>query len=297
MKITTQQFIQDSKELAKKIPKGKYKYVWGIPKGGILLAYIISQELGIEMIDQDTPTDESKTLIVDDLLDSGKTFSEFEGFDTAVLYNKNETIESTYFLKKTPNEWIELPHEKVNDIEDNIVRIFQYIGENPSREGLKDTPKRIVKMWREIFKGYNPLFKPTITTFENGKDGIFYDQIIIDKGYYFSHCEHHGVSFFGDYYFGYVPDKKILGLSKVARIVDYFSSKLQIQERLVKEIVDELEKELQPKGIAFVMKGRHLCKEMRGIKMINGEMITSDMRGVFRNEPETRAEFMDFINK
>jgi GTP cyclohydrolase I len=121
--------------------------------------------------------------------------------------------------------------------------------------------------------------------------------MIVDTGYYYSQCEHHMVPFFGNYYFAYIPGKKILGLSKVARIVDYYSAKLQIQERLVKEIVDEIEKQIQPKGIALVMKGRHLCKEMRGVKKVNGEMITSDIRGVFKTEAETRQEFMNFINR
>jgi GTP cyclohydrolase I len=105
------------------------------------------------------------------------------------------------------------------------------------------------------------------------------------------------VPFFGTYYFAYIPNKKVLGLSKVARIVDYYAAKLQVQERLGKEIVDELEKELKPKGIALVLKARHLCKEMRGVKKINGEMTTSDLRGAFRKEPETRAEFISFITK
>ncbi len=150
-------------------------------------------------------------------------------------------------------------------------------------------------MWDEVFSGYNEKNKPSITVFPNKTDGIEYSQMIIDTGYFYSHCEHHLAPFFGKYYFAYIPDKKIMGLSKVARIVDHFSSKLQIQERLVKEIVDEIEKVIEPKGIAFVMKARHLCKEMRGVKKIEGEMITSDIRGSFRKNPSTRNEFMGII--
>lgn len=186
------------------------------------------------------------------------------------------------------------------------------IGEDPHREGLSDTPERVARMWEETFRGYkDPV--PKVTTFSNNKDGIHYDQIIFDSGYYFSFCEHHMLPFFGQYYFAYVPSTKVLGLSKVARIVDHFSAKLQVQERLTKEIVDELEISLtddeysqntnsgkklvlvKPKAIGLVLKGRHLCKEMRGVKKINGEMITSDLRGAFRDEPETRAEFLAFI--
>lgn len=169
------------------------------------------------------------------------------------------------------------------------------IGDNPLRQGVVDTPERVVKMWKEIFRGYDPLQKPTITVFDNNEDGIVYDQMIIDTGYFYSQCEHHMVPFFGDYFFSYIPNKKIMGLSKIARIVDYYSAKLQTQERLVKEIVDEIERVTKPKGIALVMRGRHLCKEMRGVRKVHGNMVTSDLRGAFKKEPETRAEFMSFI--
>lgn len=177
----------------------------------------------------------------------------------------------------------------------NIREFLTHIGENPDREGLKDTPKRIFKMWKEIYRGYDEEQKPKITVFDNGKDGITYDQMIIDTGYFYSQCEHHGVPFFGKYYFAYIPDKKILGLSKVARIVDYYSAKLQIQERLGKEIVEEFEKVLEPKGIAIILEARHLCKEMRGVKKINGQMTTSYLTGVFRNNDITRGEFLNLI--
>jgi len=176
-----------------------------------------------------------------------------------------------------------------------VAEILSIIGDDSSREGLKDTPKRVVNMWKEIFRGYDEKQKPSVTVFPNNGDGIDYDQMIMDTGYFYSQCEHHMVPFFGQYYFSYIPNKKVLGLSKVARIVDYYSAKLQVQERLGKEIVDELEKELKPKAIGLVLKARHLCKEMRGVKKINSEMITSDLRGLFRKEPETRAEFMRLI--
>jgi GTP cyclohydrolase I len=183
------------------------------------------------------------------------------------------------------------------DNKEIVRQMLVAIGENPDREGLLDTPNRVVKMWSEMFRGYNTLEKPSITAFENKCDGMSYEGMIIDTGYFYSQCEHHMVPFFGQYYFAYIPDKKIIGLSKVARIVDYFSAKLQVQERLVKEIVDELEKELAPQGIALVLKGRHLCKEMRGVKKVNGEMITADLRGSFKDNIPTRQEFMSYVSK
>ena len=176
------------------------------------------------------------------------------------------------------------------------------IGENPDREGLKDTPKRIANMWKEIFRGYDIKQKPTITTFNNGMDGITYDQMILDSGKFYSHCEHHIATFFGNYWFAYIPHPKgkILGISKVARVVDFCSAKLQIQERLVQEVVDMLWSELcrdtknKPQGMALIMKGTHLCKSMRGVKK-EGKMTTSEMRGSFRKSNEARQEFLSLI--
>jgi len=177
------------------------------------------------------------------------------------------------------------------------------IGEDPNREGLKDTPKRIVKMWKEIFRGYDDSQKPKVTVFDNGADGLTYDQMVMDTGNYYSHCEHHMVPFFGDYWFAYIPNPtgKILGISKVARIVDYCAAKMQIQERLGKEILDELWDALcddnvpEPIGMAIVMKGKHLCKSMRGVKK-EGQMTTIELRGAFKEQTDTRAEFLKFVN-
>lgn len=178
--------------------------------------------------------------------------------------------------------------------EDLVSHMLDHIGDRSERIGLKDTPARVEKMWKEIYRGYDKSQKPKVTVFPNNKDGVNYDQMIMDTGYFYSTCEHHMVPFFGSYFFAYIPNKKVLGLSKVARIVDFFSAKLQVQERLGKEIVDELERELKPQAIGLVLKARHLCKEMRGVRKIGGEMITSDLRGKFRTEPETRAEFISF---
>ncbi len=187
--------------------------------------------------------------------------------------------------------------KKIQDEQSELLikTMFGVVGEDPNREGLKDTPKRVVKMWKEIYRGYDDTQLPRLAIFPNNEDGIHYDQMVVDEGYFYSQCEHHMVPFFGNYYFAYIPKDKILGLSKVARVVDHFSAKLQIQERLVKEVVDYLEKELDPLGIALVMKGRHLCKEMRGAKKVNGLMTTSDLRGVFREDEKVRMEFLNLI--
>jgi len=181
--------------------------------------------------------------------------------------------------------------------------ILKEIGEDYTREGLLDTPTRIAKMYKEIFRGYDPSQKPKVTTFKNGVDGISYDEMICDEGDFYSQCEHHVIPFLGKYYFAYIPHPKgnIIGLSKVARVVDYFSAKLQIQERLVHEIVECLWEALQtedgsyaPLGMALIMKGEHLCKTMRGVKK-KGKMTTSVMKGVFKNDASTRSEFLKLI--
>lgn len=180
--------------------------------------------------------------------------------------------------------------------EDLISTMFSLIGENGAREGLKDTPRRVVKMWKEIYRGYDPSQKPKITVFNNNEDGLKYDQMITDTGSGFSMCEHHMMPFEFSYYFAYIPDKKVLGLSKVARIVNYYAAKLQVQERLTAEIVDELERVLEPKGIALVIEGRHLCKSMRGVRS-EGTMRTTVLRGAFLTEDATRNEFLTITTR
>jgi len=192
------------------------------------------------------------------------------------------------------------------DEKEQIVKdMLLAIGEDPEREGLIDTPKRVVKMWTEIFRGYDKKNVPKVTVFNNGADGIVYDSMINDEGDYYSHCEHHGVTFFGKYYFAYIPhpEGKLLGLSKVARVVDYCAAKLQVQERLGHEIVDYLWKKLcnkrvckfPPLGMALVLEGEHLCKTMRGVKK-KGKMRTTKLIGAFKDDAKTRAEFMGWVN-
>lgn len=171
-------------------------------------------------------------------------------------------------------------------------KYLELIGDNPKRKGLQETPYRMERMFEEIFKGYNKKLKPSVTTFPNKKDGIYYDQLITDTSTYYSMCEHHCIPFFGHYFFGYIANKKVIGLSKVARVVDYYASKLQVQERLVKEIADEIQNTAKPLGLGIFITGNHLCKAMRGIKK-EGMMTTCDLRGVFRTT--AKDEFMQRV--
>ena len=185
--------------------------------------------------------------------------------------------------------------EKEQEIYTAIRTLISAIGEDPSREGLIDTPKRIVRMWKEIFRGYDETQKPKITTFSND-DKI--TDIVFDSGDYYSMCEHHILPFFGRYYFAYIPKAKgrILGLSKIARVVGYCAARLQLQERLAEDIIEMLSQALDgnAEGFAIMMRGKHLCKTMRGVKN-DGYMTASYFTGVFKTDSNKRAEFYELI--
>ena len=180
----------------------------------------------------------------------------------------------------------------------NAIRtLMTYIGEDPTRDGLVDTPDRILRMYEEIFRGYDADKKPNITTFNN-EEG--FSDIVFDSGEYYSMCEHHMLPFFGNYYFAYIPspEGRILGISKVARVVGYCAARLQLQEKLAVDIVNMLSKALEGKalGFAIVLKGQHLCKTMRGVRN-NGKMTVSHFTGVFaRTDTTKREEFYKLID-
>lgn len=183
-----------------------------------------------------------------------------------------------------------------DEAEKAIKTLLSYIGENPDREGLKGTPDRIIRMWDEIFRGYDKDKIPRITTFPNeGKE----TDIVFDSGDYYSMCEHHVLPFFGKYYFAYIPspDGRILGISKVARVIGYCAARLQLQERLATDIIKMLDAALNGKalGFAIVMRGQHLCKSMRGVRN-KGKMTVSHFTGVFKDDPDKRNEFYKLID-
>lgn len=183
-----------------------------------------------------------------------------------------------------------------DEAEKAIKTLLSYIGENPDREGLKGTPDRIIRMWDEIFRGYDKDKIPRITTFPNEEKET---DIVFDSGDYYSMCEHHVLPFFGKYYFAYIPspDGRILGISKIARVIGYCAARLQLQERLAIDIIKMLDAALNGKalGFAIVMKGQHLCKTMRGVRN-KGKMTVSHFTGVFKDDPDKRNEFYKLID-
>ena len=180
-------------------------------------------------------------------------------------------------------------------VETAIREILVKIGEDPNREGLKDTPDRMARMFEELTAGYQA------SPHEIIREALFhikYDEMVVVKDIeFYSLCEHHMLPFFGNCSVGYIPNGKIVGLSKIPRIVEVFSRRLQVQERMTAQIADFLMDELHPLGVAVVAEAKHLCMAMRGIMKADASMLTSSMRGAFKKDERTRAEFLSFIGK
>lgn len=179
--------------------------------------------------------------------------------------------------------------------EKSILTILEQIGEDTTREGLKRTPHRVAKAYEFLTQGY----KKNIDDVLNG--AIFnekYDEMVIVKDIdFYSMCEHHLLPFYGKVHVAYIPDGKIVGLSKIPRIVDVFARRLQVQERMTQEIADTIEKYLSPKGVAVVAEGYHMCMMMRGVEKQNSITTTSAVHGIFKTDERTRIEFLDLIRK
>lgn len=172
---------------------------------------------------------------------------------------------------------------------DRVTDLLTDLGEDIKREGLLKTPERVIKSYEEIFKGYNEELK--ITSF----DSEGYDQIILLRDIeFYSNCEHHIQPFFGKGHIAYIPGKKILGISKLARILDHFSRRLQNQERITQQVAEYIEKKINPKGVGVILEAQHLCMRARGVQKQNSVMVTSVLKGVFR-EQEVRNEFLQLI--
>jgi GTP cyclohydrolase IA len=178
-------------------------------------------------------------------------------------------------------------------MEDSVKKILKAVGENPNREGLKRTPERYAKALKFLTQGYQ---QDPITVINNAIFTEKYNEMILVKDIeIYSLCEHHLLPFFGHCHIAYIPNGKIVGLSKLARLAEIFARRLQVQERLTEEIADTIEKVLKPKGVAVVIEAKHMCMVMRGVQKQNSTMTTSSMRGVFLKNISTREEFLRLI--
>nr|WP_290665327.1 GTP cyclohydrolase I FolE [Ardenticatena sp.] len=178
----------------------------------------------------------------------------------------------------------------------NAVRmLLAAIGEDPTREGLERTPERVARMYAELTAGY---YMDPEELVNDALFDIFYDEMVIVRDIeFYSLCEHHLLPFFGHAHVAYIPNGRVIGLSKIPRVVEMFARRLQVQERMTVQIADFLEETLSPKGVAVVVEGVHMCSMMRGVKKANARMVSSAMRGIFRSDPRTRNEFVNLVQR
>ncbi len=175
-----------------------------------------------------------------------------------------------------------------------VKTLIAWAGDNPSREGLLETPKRVINAYKEFFSGYNTDPEKILSkTFE---EVAGYDEMVVIKKIRLeSHCEHHMVPIIGYAHVAYIPHKRVVGISKLARVIDCYSKRLQTQETMTAQIASTIQQVLQPKGVAVVIDAAHQCMTTRGVHKTNASTITSTMLGIFRTDPSTRMEFMNFI--
>ena len=180
-------------------------------------------------------------------------------------------------------------------LEDSVLQLLKAVGENPEREGLKYTPKRVARMYSELLNGNHV---DPVAMINGALFNITYDEMVLVRDIeFYSLCEHHILPFMGRVHVAYIPDGKVIGLSKIPRIVDMYARRLQVQERMTRQIADFLRDLLRPQGVAVVVEAVHLCSMMRGVKKHDARMTTSAMHGAFRANLATRQEFLDNISR
>lgn len=268
--------------------KKEIVHIYPIPRGGIPVAYMLMATHPAKFVIANSPG--TADCFVDDVLDSGMTQSKWTArYPDNPFFTMVSKQEGDY-----KDKWIVFPWEgdAESSIEDNITRLLQFIGEDPTRGGLKETPVRVAAAWQYWCSGYGADIPKLLKSFKDGADGC--DEMVIVKDIpFYTHCEHHMAPFFGTVTVAYIPDGMIVGLSKIPRVVNAYARRLQVQERLTNQIADAIHKHLNPKGVGVIIKARHLCMESRGIQQQGHSTITSALRGVMRELPEARAEFLN----
>lgn len=258
--------------------------LYGVPRGGVPVALYIHAKTGWKIV----PHPILANVIVDDLIDSGRTRQKYSyaGKIFVALIDKHVDKYG----------WVVFPWEntEVLSAEDIPLRFLQFIGEDVTRQGLEDTPKRVVRSWNTLYGGYKMDAKKIMTAvFQEGG----YDQMILCKNIdFYSTCEHHILPFFGTVHIAYIPSTpgKVVGISKLARLVEMFARRLQVQERMTQQIADCIKEVLSPKGVGVSVEAQHFCMTARGVQKINSRMVTTALHGVFL-EGQVRTEFFDAI--
>ncbi|MFA6192568.1 MAG: GTP cyclohydrolase I FolE [Sulfurimonas sp.] len=187
-----------------------------------------------------------------------------------------------------------MSNQQERDFETAVKTMMLHVGENPQREGLLDTPSRVRKAYEFIYSGYkeNPKEILEKALFTSSND----EMVLIKDIEFYSTCEHHLLPIIGRVHVAYIPDGKVVGLSKIPRVVNVFARRMQIQEQLTEQIADAIMEAIQPKGVAVVVVARHMCMEMRGVEKINSTTTSSALRGLFKKDQKTRSEFFSLIN-
>lgn len=271
-----------------------FNNLFGVPTGGGHVAIMLGYELQ-RFHDYVGLTSEPGlgTLVVDDICDSGRTLEKYADWPSAVLFARPASATKPTVCLEVTDDWVVFPYEKQEEPGVEVVeRVLQFLGEDPRREGLRETPARVARAWQELFGGYRADFN--LTTFE---DGTCDEVVAVRDIQFISHCEHHMLPFYGRAHVGYLPHRRIVGLSKLARVVDKYARRLQVQERMTQEIAHELLRALDPRGVAVVVEATHFCMVARGVRQPESTTVTSAMLGAFRDKPEARAEFMALIGR
>jgi len=184
--------------------------------------------------------------------------------------------------------------EKQEEFEKAVTKVLELLGEDPTREGLLKTPSRVAKAWGFLTEGYHEDPKAILNQalFTSSND----EMVVVRDIEFYSTCEHHMLPIIGRAHVAYIPDGKVVGLSKIPRIVNVFARRLQIQEQMTEQIADAIAQTINPKGVAVVVHARHMCMEMRGVQKINSTTVSSALRGLFKSDQRTRSEFYNIIN-
>jgi len=279
-----------------------HRYIYGIPRGGTQVAlalyeYSKDQSHQLEIIGDLYFKNIEQVAVIDDLIDSGQTAKSFidKRYCVYALYTKQHHSVGCKWhamCRIDPGVWIQFPWETSTSEENLVTRMLEYIGEDPSREGLRETPKRVLKAWEHWFSGYKKNPADIMKVFY---DDTSQEMVMLKDIQLYSTCEHHLAPFIGKAHIAYVPNGKILGASKLARLLDIYARRLQIQERIAQQVVDTLEEHLQPVGAACYIEAQHLCISSRGVEKQGSTFVTSALSGCFQNNPAARAEFFSMI--
>jgi GTP cyclohydrolase I len=258
--------------------------IYGVPRGGAIVAGLLHLRSGIPI----TTDPDRANIIVDDIIDSGRTRARWEGREFFALVNK---LGSDHEMGWVHFPWEEEPDK---DAESIVTRLLEFVGEDPSREGLIETPGRVIKAWKERTAGMHEDPAEILgKKFATDSDAM----VLVDQIEFWSTCEHHLLPFWGQAHIAYIPEGEVYGVSKLARVVDLYAQRLQIQERMAHQIATAIDVNIHNQGVAVLLEAKHSCMVCRGIKKQNSVMKSPSLRGLFKTDSAARAEFYALIKK